>query len=78
MSAANDTTDTPEQAAALPQGAWALTPEAFLVPTSPFPDSDLHRAVHGEVQQIITLIYAMLDCGMDAYTIKARILGVEP
>jgi len=66
-----------ETAQELPDGARVLKPETFLVPTSPFPGSELERAVHADVQQIITLIYAMLACGMDAYTIKARIMVNE-
>ena len=68
-------TPAPETARALPEGAWVLSEEAFLVPSHAFAESDHHRMVHAEVQQIVTLIYAMLDCGMDFYTIKARILG---
>lgn len=67
----------PETVQALPEGAWVLKPETFMVPTSPFPGSDLDRQTHAEVQQIITLIYAMLACGMDSYTIKARIMVNE-
>jgi hypothetical protein len=67
----------PELVRALPEGAWVLQESIFLVPTSPWPGSDQERAVHGEVQQIITLIYAMLACGMDMYTIKTRLLGID-
>lgn len=68
---------TSESVQALPEGAWVLKPETFLVPTSPFPESDLDRQTHAEVQQIVTLIYAMVACGMDFYVIKVRILGIE-
>jgi len=68
---------TPDVVQAQPEGAPFLVPETFLVPTHPFPDSDHQRMIHGEVQKLITLIYAMLDCEMDLYTIKARILGTE-
>lgn len=60
-----------------PDGAWVLTESAFVVPTNQYPDSDLDRQIHADVQQIITLVYAMLACGMDMYTIKTRLLGVE-
>ena len=66
-----------ETVQALPEGAWVLKPEIFLVPTSPWPDSDLDRQIHAEVQQIVTLIYAMIACGMDFGIIKARILVIE-
>jgi len=62
---------------ALPEGAWVLTKEAFLVPSAPYPGTDLHRQIHADVQQIVTLIYAMLDCGMDMYTLKMRLLGTD-
>jgi hypothetical protein len=71
------TVDTNNTVQALPEGGWVLSPSTFLVPTSPFPASDLDRQIHGEVQQVITLIYAMLACGMDMYTIKLRVLGTE-
>jgi len=65
-----------EQVTALPEGAWVLTEAVFLVPTHPFPESDHERFVHGQVQQIVTLVYAMLACGMDISTINERILGI--
>lgn len=69
--------NTPEQVFALPEGAWVLKPEVFLVPGTPFPGSDLDRQTHAEVQQLVTLIYAMVACGMDFYTIKARLLATD-
>lgn len=62
---------------ALPEGAWVLGPQMFLVPTAPVELGDQQRRIHAEVQQMITLIYAMLDCGMDTYTLKLRLLGTD-
>jgi hypothetical protein len=76
MTSMDSTKAIPETVQAQPEGAPFLVREEFLVPTHPFPDSDHQRMIHGEVQKVITLIYAMLDCGMDIETIKERILWI--
>lgn len=47
---------------------------SFVVPSLRWPGSQFEEDVHAEVQLIVTLIYAMLNCGMDAEMIKARIM----
>lgn len=68
-------TPEPTTSASL-EGAY-LKQEVFLVPAHPFPGSALEADTHAEIQTILNLLYAMLACGMDSYTIKARIMANE-